>query len=92
MINAADARKITDLYNTPKNPWDVLFTKIENVAKEGHAYCLFDEKTENAYFKENRKEVAEKLRNFGYSVEYRRVRDCDGYYSDHFHNLYTISW
>ena len=92
MIDAASAKKITELYNAPKNAWEVLFSRIEKAAKSGQSFYCFDEEYENAYFTEHRKEVAEKLKALGYDVEYKRVRDRNTYIYDSYHNEYIIRW
>lgn len=92
MLNAAEAKAITEKAKQPKNPWDVLFTLIEETAQDGHSVCQFDEEHEGAYFEESREDVAEKLNELGYRVEHRRALNNFSYKDGCFHNLFIIRW
>ena len=90
-ITAETAREIAATAREHRsNVWNLVFDKIKEAAEKGSSVVIIDE-SKGMWFNEPRKKVADKLRELGYTVEYRRSSYydpyCPGYY-----NIYTISW
>lgn len=91
-MNASIAREITELARKQNEPWNKLFIRIKEKAKQEKNVLEFDEEKEKVKFKEHRTEVKSKLENLGYNVSYSRVRNSDNYYGTIYHNKYVIEW
>lgn len=92
VISAEEARKLTDIAKTPKDPWAILFKCIKERSKKGIAVLEFDEEQEGVTFTENRKVVKKKLESLGYTVQYSRYPDKDNFTTGAYHNRYVIMW
>lgn len=90
-ITAEAAREITaEAIKHRSDPWNLVFDKIKEAAEKGNTVVIINE-SKGIWFNEPRKKVAEKLRELGYEVEYRRASEHDPYYPGYY-NIYTISW
>ena len=76
--------------NDPTYPWEILNDLISEAMKDS---CSFEYSTKvYPAFHEHRKEVKRILEEeYGFKVEYRRVKENDGYY-DYQYNIFYISW